>query len=238
MQRRDSLIVGEYYHIYNRGVNKNLIFNDQNDYYRFIKSIFLFNSDKSLEIGAVSRGNTYRNVFFVDRGNQLVDIGAYCLMPNHFHFLIKQKVDNGISIFFKKVLTGHSMFYNKKYKRTGPLFEGRFKSKLISNDEYLSYLFAYIHLNPVKIQNPSWKDEGIDDPSAAEAFLRDYRFSSYNEYANNKPRPEERIINKKEFPEYFDSCKEFRNFMNNWLNYKEEFEILESEGVRRRTVLL
>jgi len=170
MQRRDSLIVGEYYHIYNRGVNKNLIFNDQNDYYRFIKSIFLFNSDKSLEIGAVSRGNTYRNVFFVDRGNQLVDIGAYCLMPNHFHFLIKQKVDNGISIFFKKVLTGHSMFYNKKYKRTGPLFEGRFKSKLISNDEYLRYLFAYIHLNPVKIQNPSWKDEGIDDPSAAEAF--------------------------------------------------------------------
>ena len=87
----------------------------------------------------------------IDRGETLVDIGIYCLVPNHFHLLIKEKTENGISEFVKKVATGYSMYFNKKYERTGSLFEGPFKAKRIDTDEYLKYIFSYIHLNRKQI---------------------------------------------------------------------------------------
>ena len=99
------------------------------------------------------------------------------------------------------------MYFNKRYERTGRLFEGTFKSVHANNDEYLKYLFAYIHLNPIKLTNPMWKEEGIKDNNKAESFLNEYEFSSYLDYSsnmeNNRKRLESKILNKEVFPEYF-----------------------------------
>ena len=91
-------------------------------------------------------------------------------MPNHFHILVKEKIENGISKFMGKLTTGYSMYFNKRYDRTGSLFQGVFKSVHADSDEYLKYLFAYIHLNPIKLINPEWKENGIKDKNRANAF--------------------------------------------------------------------
>jgi len=139
----------------------------------------------------------------IDKKDSLVDIGAYCLMPNHFHILLKEKTENGISKFMKKLSTGYSMYFNKRYERTGRLFEGTFKSVHADSDEYLKYLFAYIHLNPIKLINPVWKEEGIRNSVEAKLFLSGYSFSSYLDYTmkarNNGKRPESKILNRKRF---------------------------------------
>ena len=155
----------------------------------------------------------------IDRGETLVDIGSYCLMPNHFHLLIREKMENGISLFMEKLSTAYSMYFNKKNERTGGLFEGTFKAIYANDDDYLKYLFTYIHLNPVKMIEPDWKELGIKDKSRAGIFLRNYLFSSYADYVGIK-RAESAVLNKKAFPEYFSALKDFNNTINDWLAFE------------------
>src|SRR3989344_8568343 len=136
--RKITFSEGEYYHIYNRGNSKQTIFHDKSDYDRFIKLLFLSNGENNFKIYKISK-----NIYEVDRGRRLVGIGAYCLMPNHFHLLITQTDKGSITRFMQKVSTGYSMYYNKKYQRSGALFEGKFKAEHADNDNYLKYLFSY-----------------------------------------------------------------------------------------------
>ena len=108
--RKVSFAEGEYYHIYNRGTNKMPIFLDKNDYSRFIQSLFVLNSDSGIKFSDISPGYTWT----FDRGNTLTDIGAYCLMPNHFHLLVRAKNDTNVSVFMQKLMTSYSMYFNKK----------------------------------------------------------------------------------------------------------------------------
>ena len=151
----------------------------------------------------------------------IVDIGAYCLMPNHFHLLIREKSENGLSLFMRKLLTSYSMFFNLKHKKTGALFESRFKATHIDNDRYLHYLFAYIHLNPLKIAYPGWPETPIDDAAKAKEYLANYQFSSYLDYASESERPEGKILNKAAFPEYFQKPSDFNTFLADWVKYQE-----------------
>jgi len=164
------------------------------------------------------------------RRKPLVAIGAYCLMPNHFHILIRQIQPNGISRFMQKLLTAYSMYFNTKYERSGTLFEGRFKSKRAIHDNYLRYLFAYIHLNPVKLIDSTWKEKGIQNLQEARTQLLHYDYSSYLDFIG-KVRPEGTIVsNAKEFfPEYFEDYAEFDEFINAWLTYSKEILGLEGE---------
>ncbi len=146
-QRKVNFEVGEFYHIYNRGNSKQKIFHDKEDYGRFIKSIFLSNGNNSFKIYFIKNDTVYE----FNRGEPLVNIGAYCLMPNHFHILVTQTNNGSISKFMQKLTTAYAMYYNEKYKRTGSLFEGKFKSEHIEDDKYLKYIFSYIHLNPIKL---------------------------------------------------------------------------------------
>ncbi len=158
-------------------------------------------------------------MFDLEKPGRLVSIGAYCLMPNHFHLLVKEETENGISILMKKVLTGYSMYFNKKHQRSGKLFEGPFKATHADNDDYLQYLFAYIHLNPVKTLDPdNWEKKIIARPEQAYDFLRRYGYSSFIDYLGDK-RPENVIINPAVFPEYFASSREFADYINDWINY-------------------
>lgn len=143
-------------------------------------------------------------------------------MPNHFHFLLTQKEDGGISKFMQKVCTGYVMYYNKKYKRTGSLFEGKFKSRYTDTDKYLKYIFSYIHLNPIKLINKSWKKEGIKNIPKSLNFLQTYNYSSFKDYTNNFSRDESKILDIKNFPNYFSNRKQFIKEIIEWLDYDSD----------------
>ena len=125
MLRQFDFTPGEYYHVYNRGVDKRVIFMNRADYERFMMVLYLGNGSVPFLVRdiPVEKEKTYAK----DRGDQLVDIGAFVLMSNHFHLLLKERTLNGISTFMRKILTAHSMYFNLKYKRTGALFQGRFR---------------------------------------------------------------------------------------------------------------
>lgn len=221
MERKLPFSIDEYYHIYNRGTEKRDIYLEPKDYLRFLALLYLCNSNKPVNIREqFPKGFPFGELVKFDRGETLVDIGAYCLMPNHFHLLIRQKEEKGITKFMEKLSTAYSMYFNKRNKRTGILFEGVFKSIHINNDNHLRYLFAYIHLNPVKLIDPFWKEKGISDMIKAKNFLNDYQQSSYIDYLDIK-RDESIILNKNVFPEYFQNLKEFDDFINDWLNFPQ-----------------
>lgn len=145
MLRRNAFAIGEYYHIFNRGVEKRKIFNQERDYARFIDSMIFFNTEKSSwvvndlrEKGIDARPKS---------GEMLVDIIAFCLNPNHFHLLLKENKENGITSFMKKISTGYAMYFNKKYERSGVLFQGRFKSIHIKSNSHLLYASVYVNCN-------------------------------------------------------------------------------------------
>jgi len=215
--RRIDISIGEYYHLYNRGTDSRNIFLDNEDRDRFIKLLFVANNTKPFVFRELPSGVVYKNF---KREKEITAIGAYCLMSNHFHLLLKETEENGISNFISRVLTSYSSYFNKKYARTGRLFEGTFKVQHLDTDEYLKYMFSYIHLNPIKIIDPRWKESGISDKVKAERYLEDYDYSSYFEYIDVS-RQESVIVNKKEFPEYFNSKKDFKDFINDWLNFSK-----------------
>ena len=218
MLRKDPFITGEYYHIYNRGIDKRIIFKLKRDYERFMMLLYLSNSNDSFRLDDLlnKQRKTFNEVLVLEKSKPLISIGAWCLMTNHFHLLVRQEIDGGITKFMKKLGTGYSMFFNIKYQRTGGLFGGPFKSKLIGvDDNYMIQLFGYIHINPLEIQFPEWKEK-IKRPSVdMKKFLESYRYSSYLDYIG-KDRAEKNIINPKNFPNYFEDHKSFQDFVENY----------------------
>lgn len=132
----------EFYHVYNRGVDRRNIFTTKEDLDRFFKSIEIFNTIK----GVGSLRDAPRHSVSGKKG-ALVNIIAYGVNPNHFHFIIEQVSEKGIEKFMHKLGMGYAKYFNTKYKRSGALFQGKFKAKLIDTDEYLLHLSAYINLN-------------------------------------------------------------------------------------------
>lgn len=220
MLRKDPFITGEYYHLYNRGIDKRLIFKSKNDYERFIMLLYIANSasEKPFRLDNLINHShkNFSEIMVLDKGKPLVSIGAWCLMTNHFHLLVKQEIDGGITKFMKKLGTGYSMYFNIKYQRHGALFGGLFKSKCIKTDDnYMRQLFGYIHINPLDIQFPNWKKEINKSSSNMKKFLESYPYSSYLDYINND-RVEKSIIDIKKFPDYFSNTKFFKDFVENY----------------------
>lgn len=112
------------------------------------------------------------------------------------------------------------MYFNKRHERSGTLFQGRSKARHATEDRYLSYLIAYIHLNPVKLIEPRWKETGIANRKAAEAFLKTYSYSSYLDYLKEE-RLEKCILNKSALPEYAETENEFEHLVTDWLDYQK-----------------
>lgn len=213
--RKISFVKGEYYHIYNRGNSKQRIFRDKNDYVRFIGLLFACNSSENFKIDNLNKKESLLNF---PRGKQIVYIGAYCLMPNHFHILITDAGEGNVSKFMQKLITAYVMYFNKKYQRTGSLFEGKFKAEYASSDRYLKYLFSYIHLNPIKLIESKWKKVGIQNKPKVLKFLEQYQYSSYLDYLGIE-RYEKIIIGRNYFPEYFPSKNYFQREIFEWINF-------------------
>ena len=216
--RKKTFVSEEYYHLYNRGNSKQKIFHDKQDYYRFISLLYACNSVNNFKIYDLGKTET---PYDFERGSLLIYIGAYVIMPNHFHILITQTEDGDISKFMQKLATAYVMYYNKKYNRTGSLFEGKFKAEHLDNDVYLKYIFSYIHLNPVKLIDKNWKEKGIRNKKEALNYLAQYSYSSYTDYMG-KERTQNRILNRKVFPDYFPTTKEFSKEILEWINFNPQ----------------
>ena len=222
MNRKITFSPDEYYHIYSRGVDKRLIFMDDNDRLRFLILLLTANWEEAFHLSDLSnwQGATLTEINEKNVGESLVDIGAYCLMPNHFHILIREK-ENNIPKFMAKLLTSYSMYFNIKYERKGKLFESHFQAQHVDDDEYLRYLFAYIHLNPVKVTDPeNWENKIIPNATIAKKFLNNYRFSSYLHYLG-EAREEDVILNPSVFPDYFQTNRVFLEFINDWMEFEK-----------------
>jgi putative transposase len=164
----------EIYHIYNRGVDKRNIFLNQRDYERFADSLIVFNNNVNLN----GRNFYDRESFRCEK--PLVNIIAYCLMPNHFHLLLEQRTDNGITKFLQKMTTSYTMFFNKKNSRTGALVQGVFKRSHIKSNEHLLEMSKYIHANPIKILKKNSSGGTLKQKLLA------YQWSSFPDYAGIK----------------------------------------------------
>ncbi|MEA3305790.1 MAG: transposase [Candidatus Omnitrophota bacterium] len=146
---------------------------------------------------------------------KLVEVVCYSLMPNHFHFILRQLIDKGISKFMQKLGTGYTGYFNTKYERSGALFQGVFKDAHIDNDAYLLHLSRYIHLNCLGIIYSNWKKEGIKNKKEALEFLKTYKWSSFPFYLDReKPclikLAPEIVINQ------FDSIEDYEKFVISW----------------------
>ena len=227
LNRQNIFEVGEYYHLYSRGNSKQDIFLDDKDRERFTKLLYLCNSTKNINF----REDIVKqeiDAWDFNRDKKIVSIGAWVLMSNHIHIYIKcleshpmsDIGQNGITIFMRKLLTSYVKYINKKYERTGGLFESKFKSTHIKDDNYAKYLFSYIHLNPLKVIDSKWKENGVKNIKKALDFLNKYRWSSYSDY-RGIIRPENKIITPNDFPEYFSDLKVFDQEIFDWLNFNE-----------------
>ena len=224
MSRNVSFAPGEFYHLYNRGTEKRNIFSGRSDYERFLSLLYLSNSTERVHISnqqTSQRGSTSLELLARSRpGKPLVAIGAYCLMPNHFHLLVHEIEKGGISRFMQKLTTGYTMYFNVRYERSGALLQGRFKATHASEDRQLKYLIAYIHLNPIKLIEPKWRENGIKNQLRARKYLEEYQYSSYLDYLGEK-RLQSDIINKNALPKYFDTPKNFKENITSWLKYQD-----------------
>lgn len=151
-----------------------------------------------------------------------MEILCFCLMPNHYHFLLRQLVDGGVTEFMRKIGTGYTNYFNLKNNRVGALFQGKFKAVQLEKEAHLLYLPHYIHLNPLDIRMPEWRERKIRSVGNALKFLESYQWSSYLDY-----------IGKKNFPSVIVSDFIFANYGvdASKMKYKQEIkEWLESFG--------
>jgi len=180
-ERQTPFAFNEWYHCYNRGIDKRRTFNSRNDYQRFLQNLYLTNSSKKIHRSDYSKSSN-DILFSVPRGEQIVAIGAFCLMPNHFHLLLKEVEEGGISKFMQALMTAYTMYFNIKNERTGGLFLKPFRSRHVANDRYLKHLVQYIHLNPAELFEPKWKEGELNDLKVLETKLKEYPYSSMGIY--------------------------------------------------------
>jgi len=208
--RKTPLVTGEIYHLFNRGVNKAPIFSDKRSYSRFL-SIFNYyqysNTPlKFSHLQALSqkrRSQIYTNL--KKESLQWVDILAFCLMPNHFHFLVRQKVDNGITSFMHKASVSYGHYFNLRQERIGPLLQSAFKDVRIESGEQLLHVARYIHINPY-----------VSFITDKNQFLK-YLWSSLSSYINKKSLI---FLEKETINSYFKSMKDHIEFLKNEADYK------------------
>lgn len=229
--RRENFRPGKIYHIYNRGVDKRVIFNENADKWRFLQAMALFNNAKSRshilwQLENQKEGANMRTLkkFFDDRAEKpLVKIMADCLMDNHYHLLLEEIEENGISTFMHKLGTSYTMYFNKKYDRSGSLFQGPFKAVKVENNRYLKYLLVYINIiNPAELVGIDLnKDKGIEK---AIKFASDYDWSTNKEFLDKR---DSFVIDKGIFNNLFQNREEYKEFAKMALEEKKHYQIKE-----------
>lgn len=183
MTKRDAPFAeSEWYHCYNRSVEKRVSFEDTRDYHRFLELLYLANDELPLRYEDIN-DRKFEEMLKMPRGKKLVSIGAFCLMPNHFHLVLKEVSEGGITSFMRKIGTAYTMYFNGRHERMGNLFLKPFRSRHISSDRYFQHLINYVHCNPAALYEPKWKTNHVVDPQFLGERLSAYPYSSLSAHA-------------------------------------------------------
>ena len=225
--KRPQFATGQLYHIFNRGVEKREIFQQVSDFFRFIFCLYELNDKKLIRMRdriGDRKDKKYRGATPVNSRELLVEVIAFCLMPNHYHLVLRQLVDGGISLFMKKLADSYVGYFNLKYKRNGmgSLFQGRFRAVHAESDRQLMALICYIFTNPVELIEKSWKELGVEDSGKAIQFLNSYRWSSYLDYIGISNFPS--VIKRDFITEFFGSPDKIKKSIEDWILYKTELK--------------
>lgn len=203
--RTIPLVNGQIYHIYNRGAEKKPIFANKKDYQRILKLLAYYH----LEGPKPKFSHFSTTTHTIDPKKRIVEIIAFCLMPNHFHLLIKQIKNHGVSEFMAKLSNSYTKFFNVKYDRIGALLQGQFKATLIEDDEQFVHVLRYIHLNPTSaylVENPD-----------------EYQWSSHKEYLDQAAG----FCTKKEVLDFFPSLADYKQFILNQVDCAQTLELIK-----------
>jgi len=227
--RKEQFNTGDIYHVILRAIDDNVIFKNVNDYYRGIFSVYEFNTtnpveirkrrDARLKFKKLSKASgDPTSAVFTDSRDKLVEILAFCFMPNHIHLLVKQLKDNGMAKFMAKLGGGYARYFNLKYDRKGYVFQNRFLAIRIKTDEQLKIVFAYIHANPVSLIEPNWKERGISNLQKVIKFIEKYKWSSYSDYLG---KPNFSSVTSREFIlETMGGWEICQKFIEEWIKYR------------------
>lgn len=205
MPYRPTPFVSEnFYHLFNRGVEKRIIFSDSRDYQRFLQTLYYYQFS-----GPKPRFSTHKKFKIKDFSHnpKIIDIICYCLMPNHFHLLIRQVKNGGVQEFVQKVINSYTKYYNTRHNRVGHLFQGVFKAVPAETNEQFLHVSRYIHLNPYV--------------SNLTNNLETYQYSSYPAFIrqiNDTLCVKEPILN------FFKDKTEYETFVSDHANYAKEIE--------------
>lgn len=209
----------EIFHTLNRGVDKRSIFLDDQDRYRFVHDLFEFNDQNWVNSTSklFSQQNDIASRDTEARPKKLlVCLHAFCLMLNHYHLLLSPLIEGGVARFMKKLNMGYAKYFNTKYGRSGALFEGRYKSVRVVKESHFIHLPYYIHLNPLDIIAPEWRDGMLKNYDGAVKFLESYKWSSFRDY-----------IGQRNFPSVTS-----RNFLLHFLGRSDRYRIETFQWLR------
>ncbi len=223
--RDPSLHTAGFYHIYNRGVDKRRIFIDERDYQDFYESLYLYSDANYTNphgdfMTKASELSGYE--VFADDRDPLVRIISFYLSGNHFHFFLEQLHDNGISNFMHKLQRTYSYKFNRRYGRSGTLFESKFKSKSVDNEAYFTHIPRYIHLNALDLQLPEWRTGDIKDWGLAQQILDNDQWSSHSVYMRKSQQLP--IVDETFVHALFQSSPEYITFLKEFAGAKSGFE--------------
>ncbi len=175
--RKIKFANGEFYHIFNRGVDKRIIFTNQREMQRFFQSMDEFNTIRPT-------GGIYANSLHFKKNNprsrasreRLVNFVCYCLNPNHYHFILEQIADRGIEKFIHRLATGHTKYFNARHKRSGVLFQGKYKAVHIETNGQLLHTSVYVNLN-FKIHQPRSSASSVQALSSWDEYIGKTKFN-------------------------------------------------------------
>ncbi len=209
MARRKTVIAtGETYHVFNRSVRQAPIFTDKREFSLFLKTVHYY-----LQAKPPVKFSNYRvcpSKYKTDYTNLLVKVIAYCLMPNHYHFILTQVQDKGIENFIHRSATSYSCYFNIKHEQKGPVFEGNFKAVRVENQYQLVHLSRYLHLNPVTAYI-------VEDPAG-------YEFSSYKDYLMETGSGRDDFLDKEDVLADFSTSQDYQKFVLDQKDYQRELD--------------
>lgn len=224
---------GNIFHLLNRGVEKRKIFLTNTDYVRFAHNLNDFNDETNAGQSYYVRRKQSKhgaNPTHIER-KELVDIFCWALMPNHPHVLVVEKKIGSAGVFSRKIFGGYTMYFNEQNKRSGVLFQGRTKIIRVEQPAHFLYLPFYIHLNPLDLFQPNWKEDGIKDVNATIKFLEEYRWSNLRDIIGVGNGEFAHLTNKKLFFEMFNTnAEQYKKDFREWIKSKkqmDEFSLFE-----------
>jgi len=212
---REPIELDTFHHVFNRGVDKRVVFLDDADRSLFVGLLALLNNTVTIR---PSLSPDLNEELDASEKDPLVSIVAFCLMPNHYHLLLYELTEGGISKFMQRLGTAYTMYFNEKNKRTGALFEGRFKSRYVDDLGYLMHLIDYIHVNP--IQHKDEDGERKEPTKEGLRLLDNYTWSSYSYFCGERRhRP---VLDHTVLSEYLELPKDYRAWLQEQYDFKDD----------------